>query len=73
MWPKKCLSIYLTVILLIETITFIQAPVAKKVKQLENLTSNSSRLGSTEVIASVSVLITATKEVSGNFTVRPLL
>ena len=73
MWPKKCLSIYSTVILLIETITFIQAPVAKKVKQLENLTSNSSRLGSTEVIASVSVLITATKDVSGNFTVRPLL
>ena len=51
---------------------FCYVPVTKKVKQLENLTSN-SRLGSTEVIASVSVLITATEDVSGNFTVRPLL
>ena len=44
-----------------------------KVKLLENLTSNSNRLGSAEVIASVSVLITATQDVSGNYTVRPPL
>ena len=37
--------------------------------QLENLTSDSNILGSTEVAASVSVLLTAIEGVSQNFTV----
>ena len=49
---------------------YFQLPVAKKVEQLENLTSDSNRLGSTEVIASVTVLVTATQDVSGNLSVR---
>ena len=42
----------------------------EKVEELEILTSNASTLGSTEVAASVSVLVTATEGVSGNITVR---
>ena len=42
----------------------------EKVGELEALTSNASVLGSTEVTASVSVLVTATNDVSGNITVR---
>ena len=47
-----------------------QLPVGDKVEKLEALTSNSSMLGSTEVAASVSVLVTATDDLAGNITVR---
>ncbi|XP_019850052.1 PREDICTED: hemicentin-1-like isoform X1 [Amphimedon queenslandica] len=43
-------------------------PVNDKVEELETLTSNSSMLGSTEIAASVSVLVTATEELAGNLT-----
>ena len=49
---------------------YFQLPVSDKVEELETLTSNSSMLGSTEVAASVSVLVTATDELAGNLTVR---
>ena len=39
-------------------------------EQLQNLTSNTDQLGTTEIITSVSVLKTATEDVSGNLTVR---
>ena len=51
------------------TLTSFQLPVAKKVEQLENLTSDSNKLGSTEVAASVSILLTATEDTTGNLTV----
>ena len=41
----------------------------EKVEELETLTSNSSMLGSTEVAASVSVLVTATSNLTGNISV----
>jgi hypothetical protein len=43
-------------------------PVTEKVEQLEDLTSNVTMLGSTEVTASVFILTTATKQVAGNIT-----
>uniref|UniRef100_A0A1X7SMH6 GAIN-B domain-containing protein n=1 Tax=Amphimedon queenslandica TaxID=400682 RepID=A0A1X7SMH6_AMPQE len=43
-------------------------PVDEKVQQLEELTSNTQELKSTEVTASVSILVTATEDVSGNIT-----
>ena len=49
-----------------------QLPVGDKVEKLEALTSNSSMLGSTEVAASVSVLVTATDDLAGNVTVSEL-
>ena len=51
------------------TLTSFQLPVAKKVEQLENLTSDSNKLGSTEVAASVSILLTAVQDTAGNLTV----
>lgn len=42
-------------------------------EELETLTSNSSMLGSTEVAASVSVLVTATDELAGNLTVKIII
>lgn len=43
---------------------------ADKVDELETLTSDATVLGSTEVTASVTILVTATVDVSGNITVR---
>ena len=50
-------------------ITSQQLPVDEKVQQLEELTSNTQELKTTEVTASVSILVTATEDVSGNITV----
>ena len=47
----------------------IQLPVAEKVAQLENLTSDNNIVVFTEVAASVSVLLTVVEDVSQNFTV----
>ena len=48
----------------------IQLGTAARVQQLDEFTENSDNLGSTEVIVSVAVLLTATEEVSGNVSVR---
>ena len=50
--------------------TFIYAPVTKKVERPKNFTSDSNRLGSTEAIVSITVLVTAAKDMSGNLSVR---
>ena len=47
-----------------------QLPVPERIEQLENLTSNTSLFQSDEVVASVTVLLTATEGVLENLTVR---
>ena len=54
-------------------LTFSQLPVTDRVVELKRLTSSNNLLGTTEVSASVTVLITATEGVSGNLTVRNYL
>ena len=49
---------------------FLQLPVAEKVEQLQELTSNTDQLEITEIIASVDILRTATENVFDNLTVR---
>ena len=45
----------------------------EKVEALEALTEDADSLGTIEVAASVTVLITTTDDVGGNITVRPCL
>ena len=52
---------------------FLQLPVAEKLEQLRKLTSNTDQLGITEIIVSVYILRTATKDVFNNFTVRAII
>ena len=51
------------------TFNCIQLEPEARVRQLDEFTENSNNFGSTEVIVSVAVLLTATEEVSGNQTV----
>ena len=51
---------------------FLQLPVVEKVEQLQELTSNTDQLGSTEIITSVYILRTATEDVFDNLTVSKL-
>ena len=48
---------------------FLKLEIEARVQQLEDFTKASDDLGSTEVIVSVVVLLTATEEVSGNLSV----
>lgn len=48
---------------------YIQLAVPERISQLENLTSETALLGSTEIAASVNVLLPVTTAVAGNQTV----